>query len=294
MKNETPSPRETAITSSENAVFKILRDTLASKGIKKHEMFLVFGERAVHDTLKLNSSLVRDIIICQGSADDLGSPIRAFLSSTRKLAPAAVTLSLSRPLFDELDLFGTKAPILALQTPLIPDADLNQAPVGLEILCALSDPSNVGALLRSAAAFGASRVILLRESASPFHPKAVRAASAATLATPFARGPSIKEVANINFGQMVALDMRGALLSEYKWPENIRLLLGEEGLGLPDNAPHESDQRERQPENHSKIHTGIRSEIQLIAIPMAKNVESLNATVAASIALYSYRAQNGS
>jgi TrmH family RNA methyltransferase len=260
--------RETTITSLENAVFKQLRDTLASKGIKKHETFLVFGERAVHDVLSAQPSLVRDVIICQRTNDDVVSPVRAFLSSARKAVPAATVLTLSKALFKELDVFGTHSPMLALRTPEIPEADLSVAPHGLEILCALSDPSNVGALLRSAAAFGAARVILLKESASPFHPKAIRAASAATLVTKLARGPSINEIASQ--GKTIALDMKGTPLNDFAWPKDVRLLLGEEGLGVP----------------------GERSSISYVAIPMAKSVESLNATVAASIAMYAYRAQH--
>ena len=40
------------ITSPENSVFRALRDCLQTKGIRKHGLFLVFGQRAVQDTLK--------------------------------------------------------------------------------------------------------------------------------------------------------------------------------------------------------------------------------------------------
>jgi tRNA G18 (ribose-2'-O)-methylase SpoU len=183
-------------------------------------------------------------------------------------------LACTSALFEELDVAGTKKPLLLVQTPEIPPADLSLAPVGLEIVCALSDPSNLGALIRSASAFGISKVILLKESASPFHPKAVRAASAATLAVCLERGPSIQELAP--FQQLakdanlwVALDMGGESLVEFKWPKNARLVLGEEGRGLP-----------------------VPNSFRKLAVPISREqVESLNATVASSIALYAYRAQ---
>jgi TrmH family RNA methyltransferase len=107
---------------------------------------------------------------------------------------------------------------------------------------------------------------LLKECATPFHPKAVRAASASTMLTPLAKGPSIRELENVK-GPVLALDMQGTDIAKFKWPTNARLLIGEEGQGVPT----------------SKSFT-------YLSIPMAKDVESLNATVAASVALYSYSA----
>ena len=277
MKPVRETPKETTITSAENAVYRQLHDTLASKGIKKHETFLVFGERAVRDTLARHPGLIRDLIICQGTADDIVSPIRALAAEVAKAAPAAAHLTLSKALFGELDLFGTRFPLLALRSPEIDEANLNEAPKGLEILCALGDPSNVGALLRSAAAFGASRVILLKECASPLHPKAVRAASASTLATRLSRGPSIQDVITGAVpGRTIALDMSGKPLPGFTWPTDVRLLLGEEGQGVP-----------------GRDLAGDRdSGLEFVSIPMQEGIESLNATIAASIAMYAYRAQH--
>lgn len=253
------------ISSRDNEVFALLQACLEPKGIRKHGYFHVFGRRAVHDTLVSHGALARNLILCTGHhapEDEL-----AKLALTKAPGPFSL-IELAKPLFDELDLFGTKTPILFLQTPELATADLSRPPQGLEVLCALSDPSNVGALVRSAAAFGASRLILLQESASAFHPRAVRAASATTLVTPLLRGPSIRALDGAA-GPIVALDMHGEDLNRFHWPANGRLLLGEEGLGVP------------------KALTDAR----LIRIPMQAGVESLNATVAASIALYSYRAQ---
>lgn len=265
-------PRETVITSPDNAVFKLLRDTLSSKGIKKHGLFLVFGERVVRETLENQPGLVRNIITGPDYGIELLSSERKLLNEAQKAAPQATHLILAKPLFSELDLFGTKSMMLALEAPELPVVNLLAPPQGLELVCALGDPSNLGALLRSAAAFSASRVILLRESASPFHPKAVRAASAATatMLTRLARGPAMADIA----GPMIALNMDGAPIANFAWPQNVRILLGEEGQGVP---------KDSEPQGSS---------FRLVSIPMASGVESLNATVAASIALFSYRSQH--
>lgn len=267
------------ITSASNPLLGEWRDCLTSKGIKKHGTFLVSGRRAVGETLERFPKLAWNLLVCSerhvgpasGEADDDRKLIERARSLTAGNDPRFSVVALASKLFDELDVSGTRAPILVTRTPEIPAADLSVPARGLEILCALGDPSNVGALLRSAAAFGAGRVILLQESASPFHPKAVRAASASTLLTPLFRGPSIREIAGFAEratidSPFLALDMHGESLESFVWPRSARLLLGEEGQGVPRS-------------------TGFH----YLSIPMAKGVESLNATIAASIALYSYK-----
>jgi len=258
------------IESASNAIFAGWRDLLLAKGIKKQGEFLVSGERAVRDVLDRRAGLVRSLIVCA----DRELP-EALISEARDACegnePRFSVVSLARPLFEELDVAGTRAPILVVRTPEIPDARLQDSPEGLELLCALGDPANVGAVLRSAAAFGVSRVVLLKECASPFHPKAVRAASAATLSTPLFRGPSIRDLPTLAtegavHGPIVALDMDGKDLAAYEWPSSCRLLLGEEGQGVPSS-----------------------SKFEFLSIPMQPGVESLNATIAASIALFSWK-----
>jgi TrmH family RNA methyltransferase len=274
-----------SIASSQNPLLSDWRECLQAKGIKKHGLFFIAGERAVRETLERFPHLARSLILCaerhvpregttlsrpSSGPDAWTALISDARSKTSSNDPRFSVISLARPLFEELDVAGTHAPLLLTRTPDVPKADLLLPPQGLEILCALGDPANVGALLRSAAAFGAEKVVLLKESASPFHPKAVRAASASTLLTPLAKGPSIRELPAIaestgSAASIVALDMLGSPLENYVWPTNIRLLIGEEGEGVPGSK-----------------------NFDFVAIAMRSSVESLNATVAASIALYSY------
>ncbi len=241
------------ITSLQNPEFKSWLKLLASKGIKQQGQFFVFGAKAARDTLQNFPHLCTDLLLSENQTLPPG-------------ANALRTTSLSEALYKELDVFGTKHPILVCQTPEI--ATWNPAaPQGLEIACALSDPSNLGALLRSAVAFGVTQVILLKECASPFHPKAVRAASGATLMSKLVHGPSIEEL--IGGAGYFGLDMNGTHLPQFHWPKSARLILGEEGRGLPKQI-----------------------QMQRLTIPMQGQIESLNATIAASLAMYSF-AQRG-
>jgi TrmH family RNA methyltransferase len=181
----------------------------------------------------------------------------------------ATPFALSKELFDEIDVFGTKEPLLVCQNPSMPLFDLTQPPLGLEILCPIGDPGNLGALLRSCRAFGVRTVILLREAVHPFHPKVIRASSGAVFGQSLNHGCSITELHRPEILKWIhALDMDGKNVSTVSWPQHVRLLLGEEGIGIPSfNFP------------------------QRLSIPQIHTSIPLNATVASSIALHAYRQQ---
>jgi tRNA G18 (ribose-2'-O)-methylase SpoU len=110
-------------------------------------------------------------------------------------------------------------------------------------------------------AFGAARVILLAGSAHPFHPKALRASAGAVLAAPLAAGPAI-DALPMDLS-IVPLSREGKDLGAVAFPAASALLPGVEGPGLPEPWRPLA-----------------------VAIPHRPEVESLNAAVAVSIALY--------
>lgn len=126
----------------------------------------------------------------------------------------------------------------------------------------LSDPGNVGACLRSAHAFGASCVALGPDCADPHSPKAVRASMGAIFAMPLARISSISDLP----GRTVALAARqGVALDQLRHDGSpLSLLIGAEREGLPQEL--------------------IAACETVAHIPIAS--ESLNAAMAASVALY--------
>jgi TrmH family RNA methyltransferase len=128
----------------------------------------------------------------------------------------------------------------------------------------LSDPGNVGTVLRSAAAFGASCVALGAGSADPFSPKAVRASMGAIFEVPVAHATAEQLP-----GTTIALDARAErslaeVAAALPSGEPVSLLIGAERDGLPAELIAGAGARAR--------------------IPIA--TESLNAAIAASVALY--------
>jgi RNA methyltransferase, TrmH family len=127
----------------------------------------------------------------------------------------------------------------------------------------VGDPGNVGTVLRSALAFGASSVALGPGCADPHGPKAVRASMGAIFAVTLARVSDISELP----GERIAL-VAGAgepLRGSAELPSGpITLLVGAEREGLPEEIVGACD--------------------RVAHIPIAS--ESLNAAMAATVALY--------
>src|SRR5262249_16659044 len=123
-------------------------------------------------------------------------------------------IRLAESLFNEVDVAGTHAPLLLVRVPAMPEwRDEQPWPVGCPLFVPLQDPENVGAVIRSAAAFGAARVVLLREAAHPFHPRSSRAAGPALLQVPLQLGPRLAELRTSGV-PLIAMDTTGPELSE--------------------------------------------------------------------------------
>ena len=128
--------------------------------------------------------------------------------------------------------------------------DLLAAPKGvcaplLVVLAGVQDPGNVGTIVRTAAAFGATGVVTTATgqsgTANPFAPKAVRASAGAALHLPILSGMALGVLLTqlkLNGIRTVASCVHGEEMGtvapwEVEWNEAIALLVGNEGAGLP-------------------------------------------------------------
>jgi TrmH family RNA methyltransferase len=132
-------------------------------------------------------------------------------------------------------------------------------------LWGVNDPGNVGTVIRSALAFGASSVALGPGSADPYGHKAVRASMGALFSVPVAR---VKRVAELP-GRKIALVARSGT-PLHALDGDVTFVVGAEREGLPDDVIAACD--------------------DVAHIPIA-HADSLNAAMAATVALYELRAR---
>ena len=100
----------------------------------------------------------------------------------------------------------------------------------------VTDPHNVGAILRSAAVFGAAGIVMTRRHSPPLHGVVAKAASGALELVPVARvqnlARALGELKSAGF-TIVGLDGDAPdLIEEMAWPKAIALVLGAEGKGM--------------------------------------------------------------
>lgn len=262
-------PKYPVISSAQNAVFKDLLHSLEGQG----EHILVHGFKVARDLIEQGHLKPRTLVARESFSFEKSKAV-AELFQTR--FPEAVTrLILSDALFNEVDPFGIPDIIVAFERPRLPtwsiaDAVTETKPV---LLVATQNPANLGACLRSAAAFGLRKVVCLKEASSPYHPRTVRGSVGTVFELELFRGPSIHDVnkTSLDFSKrLIALDMQGPSLQSFQWPSSPLILIGEEGQGVPESF------------------AGLR-----VRIPMSPNVESLNAAVSAGIALYDWSIKSG-
>ncbi len=253
------SSERAVITSSANPAIAYVRSLSRRDTRAVERVFVVEGLRAVRDGL-LVGERPRLLLLRQDDRADL-------LLHELDVAPDDPVLRRVEPrLFDKLSEVQAPQGVLAV----FPWPDMlvpaTQAPLVL-VLDRLRDPGNLGTLLRSAAGAGVSAVYLTAESVDPWNAKVVRAGMGAHFRLPLR---SFDEAAAT---LRVALPLRAEATASapvaydvVDWTQPAALIIGGEAEGVSPQL------------------TAWAS--QAVAIPLAANVESLNAAVAGSILLF--------
>lgn len=179
------------------------------------------------------------------------------------------TLVLPRKTFEGIASTETTQGVLALARPRHFQWRDIFAPEGIVlVLDGIQDPGNAGTIIRSAEAFGTSGVVLLRECVRIANPKLMRASAGSVFRVPLLESvltcDLLREARNAGF-RLVSLDASGETpIRELPGASGVVLVTGSEGRG---------------------VSAEILSRSDVARIPTAA-VESLNAAVACSIALY--------
>jgi tRNA G18 (ribose-2'-O)-methylase SpoU len=243
------------IESASNDHFKMLMSLHGAKGIRKQGLSIISGQKQVKEILSFFPDRCEGILFEKGHK--LDDPVYSDKIRLFELAP---------DLFRELDLYGTGKPLVLIRVEPMPVWNGDPTGEGCTLLVPFQDPANVGAVIRSAAAFGVKSAVILKEAAHPFHPKSIRAAGSTIMRMEFYEGPSIRELPK-GLLPHVLLSPGGEDISGFEFPESFCLVPGLEGQGLPEHLRN----------------------MELVSVPMEDGVESLNAAVATGIALFMWR-----
>lgn len=244
------------VTSPANPLVKELRRAVSRGELTSDGLWIAEGFRLLEEAVRSQCE-IRTLLVSE---------------SAQAKANAARRIVLPDRLFQSIASTETTQGVIALLKP--PVWNMHQLFIGnslVVVLDGLQDPGNAGAIVRAAEAFGATGVMFLKGSASPFHPKTLRASAGSLFRVPF----------------LAALDASIALaaLQEHKVDICAAMPHAASGIGdltCPCALVVGSEAR--------GVSETFQSVARAIAIPTV-GVESLNAAMAASILLYEARRQ---
>ena len=309
MSSRSNSPRAASagpaiITSRDNRWLKEFRIALRGGIPSESGAVGVEGPRLVEESLR-STSPIRAVLFSE-SGERHRPRLAAYLDRPEVAIPILRTTD---RLFEGIADTEHPQGVAALVTPRTFSFDdisrpsaAGDAPL-IVVLAGVQDPGNVGTIIRTAAAFGATAAVASPSgqsgTASPFSPKALRASAGAVLHLPLLTGvalPILLAQFRVSGIQSLASSSRESpnqstqdqptqdesapadqpVLTPWQvdWRQPVALLIGNEGAGLPEEIERSSDAR--------------------IRIPMSSSVESLNAAAAAAVLFYEAARQRSS
>ena len=233
---------------------------------RERKRFMLEGKRSVEAALALPHIVVHEIIF---SDHILGTDLELVERAQSKNIPLVrVTKDVFKKITDVITPQGIAA---ILRIPEWKPQEALSAPDALIVVaCGLQDPGNIGALIRSCEAAGATALVSLEGTVDAFNQKVVRATASGLLSLPILRikTQDFLEEADTRSIRLVATVARdGTPYKKFDFTKRpLALCIGSEGDGLPPDVEKACTER--------------------VTIPLKGNGESLNAAVAASVLLF--------
>jgi len=253
------------LTSARNPMLKEVRKAILRGGATADGFALAESFHLLEEALRSDCEIGAVF-----AAESVKSAVERHVGGLKKIR----VVVLPDELFQDISATETSQGVMALVRP--PAWTLDQLFRGrslIVILDGLQDPGNAGTVVRASEAFGATGVVFLKGTVNPYNPKCLRASAGSIFRVPLVATMDerlLVAAVEQRKVEMFALSPRGALeLGECNLSRKCAIIVGSEGRGVSDR---------------------LRGKAVDVRIPTV-GVESLNAALAAGIALYVARKQ---
>jgi TrmH family RNA methyltransferase len=215
----------------------------------QEQLFVVEGKKAVEEALKLSGAMVKVFTTDAEFAEEMKVPLihARDMEQISSLTNAPGYLAVLKQSLMSLTALKGKTFCIANS---------------------ISDPGNLGTLIRTCEWFGIDALLLDEHCVDPFNPKVVQATmgSILRLSIVMTSAQEIIQFCKSNTIPVLAADLNGTPIQEFHAPEKWALVVGSESHGVSNEFVHAAQER--------------------LTIPAMGEAESLNAAIAAGIALY--------
>jgi RNA methyltransferase, TrmH family len=255
------------VTSAANPLLKDVRRAIAKGALTDEGCCVAESFHLLEEALRSERN-VRVVL----ASESVRTTVERHIGGLR--GPRVVVLP--DPLFQTIAATETSQGVIALVEP--PAWTIEQLFRGQSLVVVLDgvqDPGNAGTIARAAEAFGATGMLFVKGTVSPYHPKTLRASAGSLFRIPFVSGldASLTRAAlqqrRVDVSAAMPFPGTQQLAGEVDFSRKCAIVIGSEGRGI------------------SQELYGIGKDV---AIPTV-GVESLNAAVAASVLLYEARTQ---
>lgn len=233
----------------------------------------LYGKHAVLAALENPMRKIKRLMITKRSHDQYQQALTDIHLNHRALNPEIAAI----------EVFEKNLPAdsvhqgIALLTEPLPDSHMDECCVIIEeqknlvlVMDQVTDPHNVGAIIRSAAAFGVKAIITTDRHAPPESGVLAKSASGALEALPWVRvtnlSRALDQLAEMGYWRIGLDGYAKQDIRDADFGDNIALVLGAEGKGIRKGTADHCD--------------------GLVKLPITRTVESLNVSNAAAVALY--------
>lgn len=237
----------------------------------------VYGKHVVLDLLKNNPKLVRVVFVRENENTELFKKVRT-LSGNNKIHVNIVSSKYMDRIFGDVIHQGIGATLSSFEYTDFEkwsrSLKLGDKPA-VFLLNELQDPHNVGAIIRSAAAFGINAVIISKDRQVPVNSTVIKTSQGAVFTIPIIQmgniNQSIKLLKEMGFW-IASFDTEGkSNIFDEKFDAPFAFIIGNEGIGVRKQVKENSD--------------------FVISVPIDEKIESLNASVTAGVVAYEWARQ---